>query len=158
VAGGFFTDITGLRKAMNIDFNALPSPCYIVDEGLLEKNLEILHSVQERTGCSILLALKSFSMFSVFPLAGRYLKGITASSLNEARLGYEEMGREVHIYSPAYIDSEFDEILRYSDHIVFNSFIPRFHSKTAFCVSKTKKLPQKAVGALVKVLCLLLAV
>jgi len=107
---------------MSIDFSALPTPCYIVDERLLIKNLEILHSVQERTGCSILLALKGFSMYSVFPLVGKYLKGITASSLFEARLGYEEMGKEVHIYAPAYIDEEFDEILNYSDHIVFNSF------------------------------------
>lgn len=107
---------------MDIDFSSCPTPCYIVDERLLEKNLQILHSVQERTGCSILLALKGFSMFSVFPLVGHYLKGITASSLFEARLGYEEMGKEVHIYSPAYIEEEFDEILKYCDHIVFNSF------------------------------------
>lgn len=107
---------------MNIDFNACPTPCYIVDERLLERNLEILHSVQQRTGCSILLALKGFSMFSVFPLIKRYLKGVTASSLFEARLGYEEMGGEVHIYAPAYADGEFNEILKYCDHIVFNSF------------------------------------
>ncbi|MCX7923150.1 MAG: carboxynorspermidine decarboxylase [Clostridia bacterium] len=106
----------------NIDFNALPSPCYIVDERLLKKNLEILHSVQERTGCSILLALKGFSMHSVFPLVGKYLKGITSSSLFEARLGYEKMGKEVHIYAPAYVDRDFDEIMKYCDHIVFNSF------------------------------------
>lgn len=107
---------------MNIDYNELPSPCYIVDERLLIKNLEILHSIQLRTGCSILLALKGFSMHAVFPLVSRYLKGITSSSLFEARLGYEEMGKEVHIYAPAYIEEEFDELLRYCDHIVFNSF------------------------------------
>ena len=107
---------------MNIDFSQCPTPCYIVDERLLEKNLKILHSVQERTGCSILLALKGFSMFSVFPLVCRYLKGITASSLFEARLGYEEMGKEVHIYSPAFVEEEFNKILKYCDHIVFNSF------------------------------------
>lgn len=107
---------------LNIDFGALPSPCYIVDERLLKKNLQILDSVQKRAGCSILLALKGFSMFSTFPLIGKYLKGVTSSSLFESRLGYEEMGKEVHIFSPAYIDEEFDEILRYCDHIVFNSF------------------------------------
>lgn len=107
---------------MNIDFASLPTPCYIVDERLLIKNLEILHSVQERTGCSILLALKGFSMHAVFPLVGKYLKGVTASSLNEARLGFEEMGKEVHAYSPAYIEEEFDELVKYCDHIVFNSF------------------------------------
>lgn len=107
---------------MKIDFNALPTPCYIVDERLLEKNLEMLHSVQQRAGCSILLALKGFSMYSVFPLVGKYLKGITASSLFEARLGFEKMGKEVHAYAPAYIEEEFDELLKYCDHIVFNSF------------------------------------
>lgn len=107
---------------MNIDFNALPSPCYIVDERLLVKNLEILHFVQQRTGCSILLAQKGFSMFSVYPLVGKYLKGVTSSSLFEAKLGYEKMGKEVHIYAPAYIEEEFDEILKYCDHVVFNSF------------------------------------
>lgn len=107
---------------MNFDVNKLPTPCYIVDEGLLNKNLEILHSVQQRTGCNILLALKGFSMFSVFPIVGKYLKGITSSSLFEARLGFEEMGKEVHIYAPAYIDEEFEQIMKYCDHIVFNSF------------------------------------
>lgn len=122
----------------NIDFNALPSPCYIVDERLLKKNLEILDSVQQRTGCSILLALKGFSMFSVFPLVGKYLKGITSSSLFEARLGYEEMGKEVHAYAPAYVDAEFDELLKYSDHIVFNSFDQwkRFKDKVKSVTSK----------------------
>jgi carboxynorspermidine decarboxylase len=107
---------------MNIDFKALPSPCYIVDERLLVKNLEILDSVQQRTGCKILLAQKGFSMFSVYPLIGKYLKGVTSSSLFEARLGYEEMGKEVHVFAPAYMEEEFDELLGYSDHIVFNSF------------------------------------
>ncbi len=107
---------------MNIDFSGLPTPCYIVDERLLRKNLEILHSVQERTGCSILLALKGFSMHSVFPLVGRYLKGVTSSSLFEARLGFEKMGKEVHAYAPAYIEEEFDQLIKYCDHIVFNSF------------------------------------
>ncbi|OPZ92468.1 MAG: Carboxynorspermidine/carboxyspermidine decarboxylase [Firmicutes bacterium ADurb.Bin419] len=107
---------------MNIDFSGLPTPCYIVDERLLRKNLEILHSVQERTGCSILLALKGFSMYSVFPLVGQYLKGVTSSSLFETRLGFEKMGKEVHAYAPAYIEEEFDELIKYCDHIVFNSF------------------------------------
>lgn len=105
---------------MNI--NALPTPCYVVDERLLRRNLEILDSVQQRTGCRILLALKGFSMYATFPMVGRYLKGITSSSLFEARLGFEEMGKEVHIFAPAYREDEFDEIMTYCDHIVFNSF------------------------------------
>ena len=105
-----------------IDFNQAPSPCYVVDERLLTKNLELLNSVQERTGAKILLALKGFSMHSTFPLVGKYLAGVTSSSLFEARLGFEKMGKEVHAYAPAYVDSEFDELLQYTDHIVFNSF------------------------------------
>ncbi|MEK3886345.1 carboxynorspermidine decarboxylase [Bacillus sp. FSL K6-3431] len=107
---------------MNIDLKALPSPCYVVDEGLLIKNLEKLKSVADRTGSKILLAQKGFSMFSVYPLLGEYLQGVTSSSVLEARLGYEEMGKEVHTYAPAFSDTDFDEILSYSDHIVFNSF------------------------------------
>ena len=107
---------------MNIDFSTAPSPCYVVDERLLTKNLELLRSIQERTGCRILLAQKAFSMFSVYPLVGKYLSGVTASSLFEARLGFEEMGKEVHIYAPAYSEESFDELLHYCDHIVFNSF------------------------------------
>lgn len=123
---------------MNIDITGLPSPCYLVDERLLVKNLEVLNSVQERTGCSILLALKGFSMFSTFPLVGKYLKGVTSSSLFEARLGREKMDKEVHVYAPAYVDSEFDELLEYVDHIVFNSFdqLNRFKSRVQGVTSK----------------------
>ncbi|HBJ1645594.1 TPA: carboxynorspermidine decarboxylase [Clostridium botulinum] len=106
----------------NIDLNKLPSPCYLVDERLLKKNLERLNYVQEETGANIILATKAFSMYSTFPLIGKYLKGVTSSSLFEARLGYEEMGKQVHIFSPAYRQDEFDEIMKYCDHIVFNSF------------------------------------
>ncbi|RKQ19398.1 carboxynorspermidine decarboxylase [Ureibacillus endophyticus] len=105
-----------------IDWNQAPSPSYVVDERLLKRNLEILKSVQDRTGCDILLALKGFSMFSTFPMVRQYLKGITSSSLFEARLGYEEFGKEVHAYAPAYAEHEIDEYLKYVDHIVFNSF------------------------------------
>ncbi|HEX3040090.1 MAG TPA: carboxynorspermidine decarboxylase [Caproiciproducens sp.] len=108
---------------MDLDiFHQLPTPCYAVDETLLVKNLEILQGVQERTGCRILLAQKAFSMFSLYPLISRYLFGTTASGLFEARLGQEEMGKENHIFSPAYTDGEFGEILSLCDHIVFNSF------------------------------------
>ncbi len=123
---------------MEFDFGAVKTPCYVVDERLLKKNLEILSGVQKRTGCRILLALKGFSMHCVFPLVGKYLSGITASSLFEARLGYEEMGREVHVYAPAYKEEEFDEMLRYADHVVFNSFDQwdRFRGKIAGITSK----------------------
>jgi carboxynorspermidine decarboxylase len=107
---------------MNIDVTNIPTPCYIIDEAALERNLKILDSVQKRTGCKILMALKGFAMFSVFPLIRRYLHGVAASSLDEARLGFEEFGKEVHLFAPAYRETELDELLAYSDHVVFNSF------------------------------------
>lgn len=110
-------------EMLNFDISSLPTPCYVVDETLLRKNLKILKSVQDRTGCRILLAQKAFSMYSAYPLIGEYLSGTTASGLFEARLGREEMpNREVHVYSPAYKKSEFEEIVTIADHIVFNSF------------------------------------
>ena len=108
---------------LSIDISKLPTPIYIVDERLLEKNLSILKDVMDKTGCKILLAQKAFSMFSLYPMIGRYLSGTAASSLFEARLGFEEMkGKEVHIYAPAYREDEFDEIIKICDHIIFNSF------------------------------------
>ncbi len=100
----------------------IKTPCYIVDEGLLKKNLEILKHVKDKTGCKILLAQKGFSMYSLYPLIRRYLDGTTASSLNEARLGFEEMGGEVHIFAPCYLPEEFDRLLYLCGHMVFNSF------------------------------------
>lgn len=109
----------------------LPTPCYVVDEALLERNLKILRGVMDRTGCRILLAQKAFSMYALYPLIGRYLSGTTASGLYEARLGREEMGKENHIFSPAYREDEFDEIVKLCDHIVFNSFsqLEKFKAK-----------------------------
>ncbi|WP_342536247.1 carboxynorspermidine decarboxylase [Sporosarcina sp. FSL K6-3508] len=107
---------------MNFDVKAVPSPSYVVEEQLLINNLQKMKSIIDQTGCKILLAQKGFSMFEVYPLISNYLNGVTSSGLLEARLGYEEMGKEVHTYSPAFQENEFDEILRYSDHLVFNSF------------------------------------
>jgi len=107
---------------MKTAFEDIPTPCYVVDEAALEKNLRVLDSVQRRTGCKIIMALKGFAMFSVFPLIREYLHGVTASSLDEARLGFREFGGEVHVFAPAYRESEFDELLGYANHLVFNSF------------------------------------
>ncbi|HIV85706.1 MAG TPA: carboxynorspermidine decarboxylase [Candidatus Monoglobus merdigallinarum] len=104
-------------------YNNIRTPYYLMDENLIIKNLEILKSVSDRTGARILLAQKAFSMYSLYPLIGRYLSGTTASSLNEARLGHEEMpGRETHIFAPAYKEDDFKEIAKICDHIIFNSF------------------------------------
>ena len=104
------------------NYNNIPTPSYVVHEELIKKNLEILKYVEERSGAHILLAQKAFSMYYFYPLIGEYISGATASGLYEAKLAYEEMGKENHIFSPAYRDEEFDEILTICDHIVFNSF------------------------------------
>ena len=109
-------------KSIDERFLHVPSPCYVVDETLLQRNLDILQHVMARTGCRILLAQKAFSLYALYPLLGQTLHGTTASGLFEARLAHEEMGGEVHIFSPAYAEEEFDEITRLCDHIVFNSF------------------------------------
>lgn len=119
---------TGMKN-IRFDPNTLSTPYYIVDEHLLIRNLEILESVMDRTGCKILLAQKAFSMYALYPLIGRYLSGTAASGLFEARLGREEMGGEVHVFSAAYRDDELDEIADISDHIIFNSFAQLEHFK-----------------------------
>lgn len=103
------------------DFKDIPSPCYVLEEKLLRRNLEILKYVQEQSGGSIIVALKGFSMYKMFPMVKKYLAGATASSLNEARLIFEEMGCLAHTYAPAYRADEFDEMMQYSSHITFNS-------------------------------------
>ena len=113
----------------------LPTPCYVVEEELLIKNLEILKRVEEEAGCHILLAQKAFSMYHFYPLIGKYISGATASGLYEAKLGAEEMGKENHVFSPAYKEEDFDEILSLCDHIIFNSF------------SQWKKFKEKALAA-----------
>ena len=101
--------------------DAIRTPYFVVDEGLLRKNLELLRQVQEEAGCRILLAQKAFSMFYCYPLIASYLCGTTASGLYEARLGKENFGGETHVFSPAYREDEFNELLAYADHFVFNS-------------------------------------
>lgn len=106
----------------SFDTSRVQSPCYVVDEVAVEENLKILARVQSESGAKVLLALKAFSMFSLAPLIMRYLHGVCASGLNEARLGREEFGGEVHTYSAAYRPQDFDQILDLSNHVVFNSF------------------------------------
>ena len=102
--------------------NEIQTPAYVLDLEKLKRNLEILGGVEKRSGCKILLAQKAFSMFSVYPLIGQYISGTTASGLFEAKLGKEELGKENHVFSPAYREDEIDELADICDHIVFNSF------------------------------------
>jgi len=113
----------GLTSVIDGDgIKALKTPCYVIDEKRLQQNAEVLSSVMSHTGCKILLAQKAFSNYDFYPLLSRYLSGTEASGLYEARLGKEEMPEgEVHVFCAAYRDDEFGELLKYADHIVFNS-------------------------------------
>jgi carboxynorspermidine decarboxylase len=103
------------------DLKKIPSPCFVLDEALLRKNLQLIDRVQREAGVSVILAFKGFSMWSAFPIVREYLPGATASSLNEARLCFEEMKVKSHTYAVAYLPNEFSKILKYSSHITFNS-------------------------------------
>lgn len=121
------TELISKELKEKIKNSKIQTPYYVVDENLLTKNLETLKRIEEKTGAKILLAQKGFSMYSLYFLISKYISGVTSSSLNEAHLGYDEMKQknphsEVHIYSPAYIEQDFDEIMDYCEHIVFNSF------------------------------------
>ena len=100
---------------------AIPSPCYVCEESKLKANLQLMERVQRETGVDIILALKGFSMWSTFDLVGQYLKGCTASSVWEAELARQRMGKEVHAYSPAYKPADMDELVKLVNHISFNS-------------------------------------
>ena len=102
-------------------YPSIPSPCYVLEENLLISNLELLKRVQKEAGIEIICALKGFSFYHEFPLVKQYLAGATASSLHEARLAFEEMGVKPHVYSPAYLESEWAELSSYAGHITFNS-------------------------------------
>ena len=106
---------------MPIDFKKIPSPCYVIDERLLRNNLQLIKQVKEASGVDILVSFKAFSNWGVFPIFKEYGFGASASSLNEARLAFEELGVKAHTYSPAYEKKTITEILKYSSHISFNS-------------------------------------
>ncbi len=113
----------------------LPTPYYLIDEQLILNNLKIIQRIKELSGCKVLLAQKAFSSFYFYPLLKQYLDGTASSGLFEARLAYEHFGKEVHVFTPGFKDEEFDEILKYSDHLVFNSN------------SQLKRFKQRALAA-----------
>ncbi len=123
---------------MTYDVNRVPSPCYLIDLGLLEKNLKVLQLVQARTGCKILLALKGFAAWSTFGLCRQYLAGAAASSLHEAKLAREFFDKEVHLCAPGYRDDDMEEYIRIVDDIVFNSFTQWMHFR-----DKVLRAPRK---------------
>ena len=104
-----------------INMQSIPSPCYVIEEDLLRKNLALIKSVKEKAGIDIIMALKAFAMWKAFPIICEYIPYATASSIHEARLVYEKMGTLAHTYSPVYTDTDFPVILKYSSHITFNS-------------------------------------
>ena len=106
---------------MSSTYQSLPSPCYIIEEKLLRKNLQLIQQVEQRTGVTVILALKGFASWPAFDIVSEYLSGCSASSLNEARLAKEEFGGHVHTYAPAYTEAEFDALLTLSDRMSFNS-------------------------------------
>ena len=119
-------------KEYRFDPRKVATPCYLVDTGLLRNNLEILAEVKKRTGCKILLALKCFAMYRLFPLISEVLDGVCASSPHEARLGFEEFGKEVHTFGAGYSDADMASLCTTSDHILFNSLaqLDRFRPVT----------------------------
>jgi carboxynorspermidine decarboxylase len=104
-----------------IKYNQIPSPCFVIDEVKIRRNLALIRKVQDEAGVEIILAFKAFAMWSVFPIVREYISCSTASSLSEARLAFEEMGSRAHTYAPAYSEREFEQIMHYSSHITFNS-------------------------------------
>ncbi|MDK2836968.1 MAG: carboxynorspermidine decarboxylase [Bacteroidota bacterium] len=112
-----------------IDFSNIPSPCYVMEEELFRRNLQLIRSVKDRAGVNIILAFKAFALWKSFPIVREYIGQSTASSVAEARLAFEEMGSPAHTYAPSYTDEEFPVLLKYSSHLTFNSLsqLERFY-------------------------------
>lgn len=119
------------------DYKSFPSPCYVVEERLLRRNLTLIQNVMREAGVEIILAFKSFALWKTFPIFNEYISHTTASSLYEARLAYEKFGSKAHTYSPAYTDEEFSEIADYSSHVTFNSLTQFNHFQP---IAKQKKV------------------
>lgn len=108
------------KKILDI-LKSAPTPAYVIDEKKIRENLSVLKSVEEKSGAKILLAQKAFSAFSLYPMISEYVSGTACSGLYEARLGFENMGKENHVFSAAYREDEMDEIISYCGHIILNS-------------------------------------
>jgi carboxyaminopropylagmatine decarboxylase len=124
---------------MPIDYNKIPSPCYVIDEERFRKNLGLINHVSKESGAEIILAFKGFAMWSVFPILKEYISGAAASSVDEARLCFEEIGSPAHTYSPVYTESEFYSILKYSSHVTFNS-LNQYRKYSTVLKNNSKKI------------------
>ncbi|MCU0456602.1 MAG: alanine racemase, partial [Bacteroidales bacterium] len=111
---------------MSIDYNIIPSPCYVIDEERFRRNLSLIKHVSDESGAEIILAFKGFAMWGVFGILREYVSGAAASSADEARLCSEEIGSPAHTYSPVFADRDFSKILKYSSHVTFNS-LEQYH-------------------------------
>ncbi len=134
-----FTDFSRL------DLSRLPSPCFVVDEVAVERNLKILQAVADNSGAKVLAALKAFSMWRLAGLTAKYLHGTCASGLHEAKLGHEQYGGEVHVFSAAFSEADLTELLQFADHIVFNSCSQRQRFQPLIQQAKSKR-PQLQFG------------
>lgn len=124
-----------MKVPAGFDVESVPSPCFVVDVGKIESNLQLLKQVKDATGCKVLLALKAFAMWSIAPLVSKYLDGTCASSAHELRLGAEEYGGETHVYAPGYSDRHIADCLKRASHISFNSLSQwqRFRKQVQQC-------------------------
>lgn len=116
---------------MQMIFNQIKMPAYILEEEKLRRNLSLIKGVADEAGIEIILAFKAFALWKTFPIFREYINSTTASSLSEARLAYEEFGAPAHTFSPAYTDLEIEDIARMSSHLTFNSLsqYSRHHTK-----------------------------
>ena len=124
---------------MSIDYSKIPSPCYVIDEERFRNNLSLIKHVADESGAEIILAFKGFAMWGVFPILREYLSGAAASSVDEARLCFEEIGSPAHTYSPAYKTDDFNSLLKYSSHITFNS-LAQFRKYSTELLNYPKKI------------------
>jgi len=126
------------------DLTDLPTPCYVLDQAVLRHNLQIIDRIRSASGAKVLLALKAFALWRLFPMLSETLDGVTASSLNEGRLGREQFAKQVHLYAPAYRDDDFEQIIQFVDHVTFNSFSQwrRFQDRVGYADCAMRVNPQ----------------
>jgi carboxynorspermidine decarboxylase len=124
---------------LKINYSQIPSPCFVIEEERFRRNLALIKHVSEESGAEIILAFKGFAMWGVFPILKEYVNGASASSPDEARLCFEEIGVPAHTYSPVYKEADFESILKYSSHVTFNS-MAQFHKYSAILTHYHRKI------------------